>query len=166
MRSLQKGFTLIELIITVAIVGILASIAVPSYQDYTVRAKITEGISIASNAKTNLAEYYMAKNSMPDNSTIAGISLASTTYLGSVGYITANIPATTTIPAHVVAAIFLNFRTLAVDMMPRSNTLVYSAEITPRGSMAWKCKQHDKAFTDAINADTLADKYRPASCKK
>ena len=55
-RSIQKGFTLIELMIVVAIIGILAAVALPAYQDYTVRAKVTEGLSLASSAKLAVAE--------------------------------------------------------------------------------------------------------------
>ena len=64
-RSIQKGFTLIELMIVVAIIGILAAVALPAYQDYTVRAKVTEVILAASGAKTGVAEAYATYSSMP-----------------------------------------------------------------------------------------------------
>ena len=72
MNKMQKGFTLIELMIVVAIIGILAAIAIPAYQDYTVRSKVTELINGAGVCKTSVAEYYQTKGVMPANETQAG----------------------------------------------------------------------------------------------
>ena len=76
MKQAQKGFTLIELMIVVAIIGILAAVAIPAYQDYTIRAKMTEAMSIASGAKTGIAEYYISEGSMPADQTTAGLETA------------------------------------------------------------------------------------------
>ena len=70
----QHGFTLIELMIVVAIIGILAAIAIPAYQDYTVRSKVTELVNAAGVCKTSVAEYYQAKGAMPPDITVAGCS--------------------------------------------------------------------------------------------
>jgi len=73
MRKIQKGFTLIELMIVVAIIGILAAIAIPQYQNYTARAQSTEAMAIASAAKTGVAEYQNMEGNWPTNNTLAGI---------------------------------------------------------------------------------------------
>jgi len=76
MKKAQQGFTLIELMIVVAIIGILAAVAIPAYQDYTIRAKITEAMSIASQAKTAVSEYYISQGSMPADQATAGLDTA------------------------------------------------------------------------------------------
>ncbi|MEA1081411.1 pilin [Marinobacter qingdaonensis] len=76
MKKTQQGFTLIELMIVVAIIGILAAVAIPAYQDYTIRAKVTEAMAIASQAKTAVSEYYISQGSMPADQATAGLDAA------------------------------------------------------------------------------------------
>jgi type IV pilus assembly protein PilA len=75
MKKLQQGFTLIELMIVVAIIGILAAIAIPAYQDYTIRAQVSEGLNLAAAAKAAVAESFLNNGEAPQNRTVAGMSV-------------------------------------------------------------------------------------------
>ncbi|HID7670032.1 TPA: pilin [Neisseria meningitidis] len=77
MNTLQKGFTLIELMIVIAIVGILAAVALPAYQDYTARAQVSEAILLAEGQKSAVTEYYLNHGTWPSNNTSAGVASAS-----------------------------------------------------------------------------------------
>ncbi|HGP7218321.1 TPA: pilin, partial [Neisseria gonorrhoeae] len=78
MNTLQKGFTLIELMIVIAIVGILAAVALPAYQDYTARAQVSEAILLAEGQKSAVTEYYLNHGKWPENNGAAGVASAST----------------------------------------------------------------------------------------
>ncbi|EPI2898585.1 pilin, partial [Neisseria gonorrhoeae] len=74
MNTLQKGFTLIELMIVIAIVGILAAVALPAYQDYTARAQVSEAILLAEGQKSAVTEYYLNNGKWPEDNTSAGVA--------------------------------------------------------------------------------------------
>jgi len=84
MKRIQQGFTLIELMIVVAIVGILAAIALPAYQDYVIRSKMSEGVAAAAACKTSVSEYVSTKSNWPIGADQAGCSTLATTYVSSL----------------------------------------------------------------------------------
>jgi prepilin-type N-terminal cleavage/methylation domain-containing protein len=91
---MKNGFTLIELMIVVAIIGILAAIAIPAYQDYVIRSQVSEGLAMASAAKVSVAEYYANKGGWPLDNSAAGLGAASTIqgkYVSSIGVDTGGI---------------------------------------------------------------------------
>ena len=134
----HQGFTLIELMIVIAIVGILASIAIPAYQDYTVRAKVTEGLSLAASAELAVATYQNEEDSLPQDESTAGYTPTSATAIvQSIGIANGVISITYTPLAKSIVL------TLTPNVDPVSKTLT------------WVC-----AVNSAEN-----NKYVPADCR-
>lgn len=146
MKQVQQGFTLIELMIVVAIIGILAAVALPAYQDYTARAKFSEVMGIVSKDKTTVSESYVATGSMPANAAAAGLNTSADQSV----YLTA---ATTYGVAGSVATITYTVGNLGPA--DAAGTFVMIGTGSDNG-VSWDCK--------AV-ADGLPQKYLPADCR-
>ena len=181
-RSMQKGFTLIELMIVVAIIGILAAVALPAYQDYTVRAKVTEGIVLASGLKPLVADN--ASNGTLD---AAGglfkampIDAAGTTFCTAAG--TCNLNAATVaaplsknvstiVGATATGAMTVTYSAAASSgvllLVPSSGTTGLASGTVPAAAIKWTCYAKDKAAVDGavVTTATLLAKYAPAECR-
>ncbi|ENX0547348.1 pilin, partial [Neisseria gonorrhoeae] len=144
MNTLQKGFTLIELMIVIAIVGILAAVALPAYQDYTARAQVSEAILLAEGQKSAVTEYYLNNGKWPENNTSAGVASSSDIkgkYVESV-----------TVTNGVVTAKMLSS---GVNKEIQGKKLSLWAR-RENGSVKWFCGQ-PVTRTDKANDDVTAD---------
>ncbi len=145
-QQIQKGFTLIELMIVVAIIGILAAIAIPSYQDYIARAQVTEAVTLTAGFKTPLAEYYNDRGAWPATLTAIGGTITGT-YVDTVA-ITAG-----TGGAAVVTA---TFKATGVNAALQSSVYALS---TADGGNSWQCG------ANASGSNNVVGKYLPGACK-
>ena len=150
----QQGFTLIELMIVIAIVGILAAIALPAYQDYTVRAKVSEGLVAMAEAKTTIAEYYSANNYLPDNASVAGINTnPDTDIVASILY-----DSTTSAGLPLLAAIIKT--AIIPNGVAGDYSFILSGTTGSGNRIIWKCKAL------AYSGSTIMEsKYLPANCR-
>ena len=154
-KNLQKGFTLIELMIVVAIIGILAAIAIPAYQDYTIRAQVTEGLSLASAVKTSVAEVYADEGAWPADLVEAGITASPT--------------------GKYVTGITIDTGTIVITYGDQANanvagqTLSLKPVLSANNDVVWLCgnKAAPAATTDSSGAvaTTIDEKYMPSNCR-
>ncbi len=165
MKSVQKGFTLIELMIVIAIIGILAAIAIPAYQNYTIRAQVTEGLSLASGLKTDIEQYYSDSGNWPTGLTSMssqGVSNVTGKYVKSVQVNNG------TIEVHYGpnASSYIQNDVLAIQpvldqnhdiIWVCGNAAVPASTITTDGA--------GQTSTAATGTTTVSNTYLPSSCR-
>ena len=167
MKTLQKGFTLIELMIVVAIIGILAAIAIPAYQDYTIRAQVSEGLTLASDIKAGAAEFMAQTGTWPVDLADAGVASAG----GAAGK-----------AARYVEEIDVLNGTITIEYGKDVNaridgqTLTLQPMVNLNGDVVWVCGNANPpsagsdtpspgATASPAGVTSLLDKHMPASCR-
>jgi type IV pilus assembly protein PilA len=139
----QQGFTLIELMIVVAIIGILAAIAIPAYQDYTIRAQVSEGLNLSGGAKAAVTEYFQDRGAMPTNNTLAGLAQPTEIQGKYVESVTVGASGVITVDygneAHTVIA---------------PNSIRMTPSTAQAGSVQWDC-----------DSAAIENKHLPAACR-
>jgi type IV pilus assembly protein PilA len=160
MKRIQKGFTLIELMIVVAIIGILAAIAIPAYQDYTIRAQVSEGLNLAAAAKAAVAESYLNTGNAPATRTIAGMSANASDTAGK--YVTA---------LDVVGGEIIITYGAAANATITGNVLYITPYLSTDNSVIWVCGTSAVPPGSAgpmgatARGTTVPPQYLPSACR-
>jgi type IV pilus assembly protein PilA len=167
MKAIQKGFTLIELMIVVAIIGILAAIALPAYQDYTVRAKVSEGLVLAEAAKLGVAETQQANGILSASNADAGYSFTPTKYVSDIEISGAGV---ITVTYNDSAGHVPQLATVGNTLVLTPNVANAALAADSSGPIDWACASNTHAVATAlglgaVTAGTMDPKFAPANCR-
>ena len=159
MKSVQKGFTLIELMIVIAIIGILAAIAIPAYQNYTIRSQVTEGLSLADGVKTSVSEFFDQNGTMP-----TGVSAAGTATTIELAAVTGKYVSAITV---VNGQIQITYAGPNVNAKITGLKLSLSPGLDANNDIVWTCGTATAPATvvgTPATTTTIPNQYLPSSC--
>jgi type IV pilus assembly protein PilA len=174
LKQAQKGFTLIELMIVVAIIGILAAIAIPAYQDYTIRSQVTEGMNLASSVKAAVAEDFASEGAWPTDLVDAGIVNAANVATPPSGKYVSGI----TITDGTVNITFSNTAGFQANAVLNGGTLALEPGLSVNNDVVWRCGRATaiaganflepaagNPSPDSVAGTSIIAKYLPAACR-
>ena len=169
MKAVQKGFTLIELMIVVAIIGILAAIAIPAYQNYTIRAQVTEGLNLADGWKTSVGEFYAQNGGFPQSVTATPAS-ASQTVIYQPGATTGKYVSDVTVTKGAIQITYSSTGQYVANSALNGAILGLTPYLSKNNDIVWICgtaKIPNTASPDPTTTaitGTVPQQYLPGSC--